>query len=90
VSYKVCIIEVATGETRIHDLGDLPWQGESTVFWWKEGSFGCDCNREWEFARAGGLPEAEVVKIDGGCGHTRFHVPWAEVDGKRVQIDETP
>jgi hypothetical protein len=86
MSYKVCIVELATGETRIHDMGDIPW-GEASVFWWTEGNFGCDCNREWEFARAGGMPESEVMKIHGACGHKRFFVPWAEVDGKRVPID---
>ncbi len=87
MSYKICIVDLATKETRIR-LIDMEWQGSSTIFWWTEGNYGCDCNREWEFARAGGMSEDEVVKINGGCGHTRFSVPWAEVDGNRVTLDE--
>lgn len=89
MGYKICIIDTTTWEERVQDMRDIPW-GDASVFWWTEGNYGCDCNRAWEFARAGGLPEAEVVKIEQPCSHSnysRYYVPWAEVDGKRIEID---
>lgn len=85
MNYKVCIVDTATGEERVKEAG-VPW-GEGTIFWWSMGNYACDCNREWEFARAGGMPEKQVMELNGPCGHTRFHVPWLEVNGERIVID---
>lgn len=90
MGYKVCIIDTQTGEERVHDMGNIPW-GDASVFWWIEGNFGCDCNRALEFARAGGVPETEVMKIDQPCSLNRpqrYRVPWVEVEGKRIEIDQ--
>ena len=84
--YKVAIRNNATGEVRIQHE-DLDWHDHS-LFWWTEGNFGCDCNREDEWLRAGGMPE-DGIPEDNECGHERFSVLYAEFpDGRRITIDD--
>lgn len=71
--YKAHILKVSTGETRVRDI-DLDW-GDSSEYWWTCGNFGCDCNRELEFRRAGGEPEL-IEPEDTKCGETGFLVSW--------------
>lgn len=88
MSYKAYIRNNATGETRIQTL-DLDWR-DSSVFWWTDGNFGCDCNRELEFRRAGGETETDIAAVFDNivCGHTRYSVPKIELqDGTIVEID---
>lgn len=82
--YKVAIRRNADGVVRLYDFGpDIPW-GDGTVWWLTEGNFGCDCNREMDFRRAGGE--------DGGeppCGNTRYSILYAELeDGQKIAVDE--
>lgn len=90
MSYTVTIRKNATGETRVYDCSDLEWR-EHSLFWWTDGNFGCDCNRELSFERAGGSdPDIDAVK----CGDGAFTVLHADFpDGSRIIIDpptETP
>lgn len=72
IMYYVAIRDVVTGELR-EAPQRTPWSA-GDLFWWQEGSFSCDCNRELEFARAGGDP----IRDDPGnhycLGHKRFRV----------------
>lgn len=83
--YKVCIRKNETGEERIRTMKTLNWKDHS-LFWWTEGNFGCDCNRELEWHRAGG---EEIDLDDAKCSDGRFAVLWAELpSGERIPIDE--
>lgn len=80
--YDVLIQKNATGEIR-RQHEDLEWH-EWTLYWWTDGNFGCDCNREWEFQRAAGEPLTEDPK----CGYTKYRVIKAIFpDGKEIEID---
>lgn len=82
MSYKAHIRNNATGEVRTKDY-DFEWD-EGSFYWWSAGNFSCDCNREWEFQRAGNEPESE----DPPCGETMYRVPKIELqDGTIVEID---
>jgi hypothetical protein len=81
IYYRVPITKLETGETRIYEM-DMPWE-DHTEFWWTEGNFGCDCNREILFERIDGK-DADERK----CGDDRFHIPYAEMpDGARMELD---
>lgn len=85
MKYKVLIRNNETKEERIQDMGAIEWDADNSIYWWTDGNFGCDCNREWEFERAGGY----VISPDPKCGHHRFTVPWVELEsGERIPIDE--
>jgi hypothetical protein len=80
--YKVRIKNNQTGEIRESDQ-DLDW-GEGSLFWWTDGNFGCDCNREWVFQRAGNEP----ISDDPECGNSRYTVIDAVLDsGVVIKID---
>jgi hypothetical protein len=65
---------------------DLEWH-DGSLWWWTEGNFGCDCNSEDEWLRAGGV--AEKITPDNACGDKRFSVLYADLpDGTHIQIDE--
>lgn len=86
MKYKVAIRKNSTGEIRLYDLGDIPW-GESSEFWWTEGNMSCDCNRQWDFERAGGDPITEDPDPD--CGDIKYSALYAELeDGTRIPLDE--
>lgn len=82
-NYKVAIKNNETGEIRIGDQKGITW-GEHSHYWWTEGNYGCDCNREWEFQRAGD----EDTTYNPMCGNTRYTVLYAELDdGSKIYID---
>lgn len=82
IMYKATIRNNTTKEIRVHEM-DLEWH-EASYFWWDEGNFSCDCNREWEFQRAGGEP----VSDDPECGDERYSVLYIDLeDGERIVID---
>ncbi len=91
MGYKVAIRNNATGEVRIGVYDELEWH-DSSVFFWTEGNFGCDCNRELEFTRAGGPGPADDPYWNGletECGNGRFSALYAEfADGSRVPLDD--
>lgn len=49
---------------------DCEWEGESTIWFWTEGNYGCDCNRYLLFQRA--AEESEDDEIE--CGWQKYHV----------------
>ncbi len=58
-TYDVHILNVATGETRIHvdpwhDMYEYEPGGQFRSFMWEEGNYSCDCNRHLFFERAVG------------------------------------
>lgn len=80
MSYKVEIRNNETGEIRIKEM-NLEWS-DGSLFWWTEGNFGCDCNREMQFGT-----DKEFDDIE--CGETRFSVLKVILpDGTEYQIDE--
>lgn len=85
MGFKIAIRETATGEIRVHSF-DFDWT-EHSFFWLSRhnGNYGCDCNRELAFLRAGGMdPEWD----DTECGDERFDILYAELpDGTHVQVD---
>ncbi|TWB15579.1 hypothetical protein [Nitrospirillum bahiense] len=82
--YTVVMRENQTGETRLCLLDDIDW-GEHSVYWWTDGNFGCDCNRRWEFQRAGG----EAEDAASPCGHGAYTAVEAILlDGTRVPLDQ--
>lgn len=72
---RAAIRNNATGEVRVRDYPELQWS-DGSEWWWTEGNFGCDCNREWEFQRAGGEEESD----DPECGESRYSLIWLEGD----------
>lgn len=79
--YKVNITDNKTNETRTVDM-DLEWGDH--LWWWTEGNFGCDCNRNDVFNY--GKEHADYEDID--CGKTRYTVDFVELSsGKRISID---
>lgn len=68
MSYEVKITKVSTGETRTRSY-PYEWS-DSQRWWWEEGNFACDCNREWEFQRAG-----DEEKTDSPvCGDGKYSI----------------
>jgi len=80
MAYTVRIRNNQTGEIR----QSRPYDFEFSHFWWTDGNFGCDCNRQLEFWRAGNEDETG----DAPCGEGRFTVIEAVLeDGSTIQID---
>lgn len=79
MTYIVCIVNNLTKEQRVKAV-DLEWN-ESSYFWWTEGNFGCDCNRQlvWDDWKT----DFKLLV----CGESKFSIPWVEVEGKRIVID---
>ena len=90
MSYKILLLEVATGIERWTPPYDLPWH----EFWWMEGNMACDCNRRVEFARAAKGPrpadDPHLNKLLGGeCGDGAYLALRAELaDGTIVLLQE--
>lgn len=85
MSYQVLIRNNATGEERLYQY-DFDW-GDSSLFLWTEGNYGCDCNRSLFFRRAVGEKVGCTESVD--CGETAFSIPYAIMpDGTRIQIDD--
>ena len=68
--YFATIMKMDTGEIRKRKQ-ELAWK-EGSHWWWTEGNFGCDCNREWEFQRAGNEELTPHEKLQ--CGSKRYKV----------------
>ena len=86
MKYKVLIINNETKEERLRDMGDIAWL-ESSLFWWTEGNFGCDCNRRFEFMRAGNEEITDEI-WDLPCTSGKFSVPYAILEDKtKIQIE---
>lgn len=85
MAYDVLIRRNSDGEIRRRTLTDLEWI-DADIYWWTDGSFGCDCNRFLEFERAaGGDPELETAV----CGNSAYTVLKVILpDGSEVKIDE--
>lgn len=81
--YQVAIRKNATGEIRLRDMAPLKWSNDEVVNW-TVGNFACDCNREWEFKRAGG----ELDENKPPCGNVRFTVLYALLEnGIKIPIE---
>jgi hypothetical protein len=83
MSYTIRIRNNATGEIRQSPPYDFEW----SEFWWTEGNMACDCNRHFEWLRAGGpVPTGETHE----CGEGAYTVIDATLsDGSVVQVDST-
>jgi hypothetical protein len=85
VSYKVYIRKNDTGEVRARDTG-FEWD-DSSYFFWTGGNFGCDCNLEREFLRAG--DEEVNFNEDFLCGTYRYTPMYALLSsGKIIYFNE--
>ncbi len=84
MSYKVLIRNNATGEV-VESTQPYEWD-DGNLFWWSEGNFSCDCNRELQFCRAKDIDEPD--RDANRCGEERFTVIKAILpDGTEVEID---
>ena len=86
--YKVAIRKNNTDEIRFYEI-KWDWyknRESGDLFWWTEGNYSCDCNRELCWLRAGGDdPDLYNVK----CSDGRFSALYAELpDGEKIQLDE--
>lgn len=62
----------------------IEW-GEGSDYWWREGNFACDCNREDTFHDLLGIPRNE----DANCGFDKFTVLEIRLsDGTLVYSDD--
>lgn len=70
----------ATGEVRIHLFEDgFDSDGLlDSLHLWTDGNYGCDCNRELFFLRAG---NEEDTATDIRCGEERYAVNLIDPDG---------
>jgi len=77
MGYHVKMKENSTGiiKTIFMDLDWLP-----SVYWWTEGNYGCDCNREMVFK--------DDHDIETNCSHDRYTAIEAILDnGEIVALD---
>jgi hypothetical protein len=72
MGYKVRLKNNETGEIRTTKCYDFDY----SEYWWTDGNFGCDCNREWGFLRAGDEPLTE----DTPCGEVKYTAICAVTD----------
>ena len=88
MKYKVKRRNNSTGEVREWDTKsewdfDKHWGDSSELFWWTEGNFGRDCNRELVFY------DWSEEADDRQCGETEYTVIHAELeDGTIIPIDD--
>ncbi len=93
MSYQVAIRHNPSGEIRIASQTDTEsykyeWD-DGQMFWWTDGNFGCDCNRELEFIRASGRAVTEEEFDNSECGTTVYTVLHAILpDGTIIPIEE--
>lgn len=78
MNYKAHITKIETKETVSVDM-EFPWE-EGSMYWWTDGNFGCDCNRQIQFEHAKGK---EYPEIECGCSEGRFSVEIELEDGRR-------
>jgi hypothetical protein len=84
MSYRVTIKDTKTGET-VTSLQNFEWS-DGSLYWWTEGNFGCDCNRNMQFQRAKGIKEENIEDIK--CGDDRFFIEKAIFEsGLEIEID---
>jgi hypothetical protein len=90
MKYTVILRNNATGEERRYADG-FEWDDEGHfTFMWTDGNYGCDCNRELFFKRAGG-EQGKVDLDDERCGSERYAALRAErEDGTTIAIDSLP
>lgn len=82
MSYFVLIRNNETKETRKYEI-EIDWK-ESDLFWWTDGNFGCDGNRELCFKRAAG----EDTPGDEKCGKGKYTVIEVILpNGESITID---
>lgn len=85
MKYSISIRNNKTGEIRRYAF-DFDWHG-SSEFWLTDGNYGCDCNREMAFMKAG----SEICDEDFHykCGDSRFTIVDATLeDGSVIKIDD--
>lgn len=86
------ITDTKTGITRRYEDNDASPDPDVLEFVWREGNFGCDCNRALFFARAGGESDdcAWDLSYEAGCSgrENRFRVERLTLeDGRTVEVD---
>ena len=80
LKYRALLKRNVDGVERWTDWSDATHL-DSLVFFWTEGNFGCDCNRQLEFERAGSEPEDD----DPTCGDDRYELISLELnDGREL------
>ena len=86
--YKAAIRKNDTGEIRIAEI-EWDWYKngeEGDLYWWTEGNFSCDCNRELQWLYAG--KESDIDMDDSKCSKGRYSVLYVELpDGTKIEID---
>lgn len=67
----------------IREVRKSDWQN-SSGFWWTDGNYGCDCNRDLEFMHAAD----EQSQEDASCGDMKKYVVQIVLDDKSIPLDE--
>jgi hypothetical protein len=88
--YLVEMKDVTTGETVICKM-DWTW-GEGSEYIWSEGGWSCDCNRQYEFREAKGLPRMPEGDTSRYClGSHKYQILGIRLmDGTLVYEAEEP
>ncbi|MDE2100575.1 MAG: hypothetical protein KGL39_25250 [Patescibacteria group bacterium] len=81
MAYIAIIRKNETGEIRRCSV-DMEWEGQS-MFWWTEGNFGCDCNRELMWLRSNDEDEPEETT----CGDSALDVLGIELGDHTLLVD---
>lgn len=71
---------------------DIPWDQweDHHHFFWTEGNYSCDCNRELEFIRAKYNRDTTWEEFDNvECGNSKYTAIQAELlDGTVIALDK--
>lgn len=83
MKYTVRLRRNSDGEERVY-FTEFPHAAETLAFYWTEGNFGCDCNRELAFAWAAGI---DTDDMDVECWpEGRFTVMELVTEDGRVLV----
>lgn len=81
MTVRVAIRDNRSGETRVYTNPDDTWWRHSEFFW-TEGNFACDCNRDLVFKWAAGIDtDQEDEDDDEPCGDDHYSILWVDPKG---------
>lgn len=94
--YGVCDVDVyirrvSTGEVRVHKdrgMADIDVPGEISTYIWRDGNYGCDCNRSDFWHDAGGTSDEDTAPC--GCDLYRIDKIVRTDTGETIYGPEGP
>lgn len=90
MTYKVAIRKNSTGEIRQYEI-EWDWFKDDSddFYWWTQGNYQCDCNRELSFIRASGREVTDEEFDAVQCTDGAYSALYAELpDGRRIELDD--